>query len=60
MINDTKGPNEDHKKTERRNPAIITRNFMEMVVDMVNKNIQETKRNSKKPKLKDTRRHRNK
>jgi hypothetical protein len=39
---------------------VITENFMEMFLDMVNQNIQEAIRNFKTPKTKNTRRHRNK
>jgi hypothetical protein len=38
-INDTKEPNNVHKNTLKEE---ITENFMEMILDMVNQNVQET------------------
>jgi hypothetical protein len=41
-INDAKEPNDVHKNTlKKENLQVITENFMEMVLDMVNQNIQE-------------------
>jgi hypothetical protein len=60
-INDTKEPNDAHKNTLKEQILqVITENFMEMLLDMVNQNVQEAPRNFKTPKIKSTRRHRNK
>jgi hypothetical protein len=41
-INDAKEPNKAHKNTLKNEILqIITENFMEMLLDMVNQNIQE-------------------
>jgi hypothetical protein len=41
-INDTKEPNNAHKNTHREEILqVITENFMEMLLDMVNQNTQE-------------------
>jgi hypothetical protein len=41
-INDTKEPNNAHKNTHKEDILqVITENFMEMLLDMVNQNIQE-------------------
>jgi hypothetical protein len=47
-INYPKEPNKVHKNTLKREILqVITENFMEMLLDMVNQNIQEAPRNSK-------------
>jgi hypothetical protein len=60
-INYTKEPNKDHKNTLKEEILqVINENFIEMLLDMVNQNIQEASRNSKTTKLKNIRKHRNK
>jgi hypothetical protein len=42
-INDTKDPKDVHKNTLKEDLLqVITENFMEMILDMVNQNVQET------------------
>jgi methionyl-tRNA synthetase len=41
-INDVKAPNDDHKnRLKEEILQVITENFMEMLLDMVNQNVQE-------------------
>jgi hypothetical protein len=41
-INDTKEPNDPHKNTLKEEILqVITENYMEIILDMVNQNIQE-------------------
>jgi hypothetical protein len=55
--NDAKGPINAHKNIIKEEILqVITENFMEMLVDTVNK---RHSRNSKTPKIKNMRRHRN-
>jgi predicted house-cleaning noncanonical NTP pyrophosphatase (MazG superfamily) len=59
--NNAKEPSNDHKnKLKEEILQVITENFMEILLDMVNQNIQEASRSFKTPKIKKTRRHRNK
>jgi hypothetical protein len=37
-----KNPMKPTEHAERRNPAVINENFIEMILDMVNQNVQET------------------
>jgi hypothetical protein len=47
-INDAKEPNVAHKNTIKEEILqVITENFMEMLLDMVNQNIQEISRHQK-------------
>jgi hypothetical protein len=60
-MNDAKEHNNAHKNTVKEEILqVITENFMEILLDMVNQNIQEASRSFKTPKIKKTRRHRNK
>jgi hypothetical protein len=60
-INDTRKPNDVHKNDLKEEILqVITENFMEMKLDMVNQNVQEALRNFKTPKIKNMRRHRTK
>jgi hypothetical protein len=60
-INDTKEPNDVHKNTFKEEMLqVITENFMDMILDMVNQNVQRQSRNFKTPKIKNKRRHGNK
>jgi hypothetical protein len=57
-INDTKKPSNVHKNSLKEEILqIITENFMEKILDMVNQNVQSA---LKTPKVKHMRRHRNK
>jgi hypothetical protein len=56
-INYAKEPNNAHKNTLKEEILqVITKNFMEILLDMVNQNVQETVKNSKTPKTKNMRR----
>jgi hypothetical protein len=47
-INDAKEPNNAHKNILKEETLqIITENFMEMLLDMVNKNVQEISRHQR-------------
>jgi hypothetical protein len=60
-INDAKEPNDVHKNNLKEDILqVITEIFTEMIQDMVNQNVQETLKNFKTPKIKNSRRHRNK
>jgi hypothetical protein len=60
-INYTKEPNEAHKNALKEEILqIINENFIQMLLDMVNENIQEALKNSKTTKSKNIRKHRNK
>jgi hypothetical protein len=49
-INDAKEPNKTQKNTLKKEILqVITENFMEILLDMANQNIQEALRNSKTP-----------
>jgi hypothetical protein len=49
-INYAKEPNKAHKNTLKEIWQVITENFMELLLDMVNKNIQEALKNKEPPK----------
>jgi hypothetical protein len=56
-----KEPNEAHKNMVKEEIVqVIAENFMQMLLDKVNQNIQRHSRNSKTIKLKNMRRHKNK
>jgi hypothetical protein len=60
-IYDTKEPNNVYKKTLKEDILqVITENFMDMILDIVNQNIQEALKKYQDIKIKNTRRHRNK
>jgi hypothetical protein len=60
-INYSKESNEDHKKTLKEEILqVINENFIQVLLDMVNKTYREHSRNSKKKKLKNMRKYRNK
>jgi hypothetical protein len=60
-INYVKKPNEAHKNTLKEEILqVINENFIEMMLDMVNQNVQETTRNSKTTKIENLRKHKNK
>jgi hypothetical protein len=60
MINATNEPNDGHKKTLKEEILQVTmENFVEMLVDMVNQNVQEALKKLY-PKIKNMRRPRNK
>jgi hypothetical protein len=60
-INNDNEPNDAHKMILKEEILqIITENFMEMILDMVNQNVQEALKKVKIPKIKNTRRHRKK
>jgi hypothetical protein len=60
-INDAKEPNNSHKNIlEEEILQVITQNLLEMLLDMLNKTYKRHSRNFKTPKIKNTRRHRNK
>jgi hypothetical protein len=59
--NDTKESNEAQKNTLKEEMLkVITENFMELLLDMVNQKVQEALKNSKTLGIKNIRRHRNK
>jgi hypothetical protein len=56
-----KEPKEAHKNTMKEEILqIIMENFLEMILDMANQNIQEALKNSKTTKIKNMRRHKKK
>jgi hypothetical protein len=60
-INDAKEPNNVHKNILKEDiMQVITENFMEMIQDMVNQNVQQALKKFQDTKIKNTRRHRNK
>jgi hypothetical protein len=60
-INDAKEHNDAHENILKEEILqVITEKFMEMLLDMVNKMYKRHSRNSKIPKIKNTRGHRNK
>jgi predicted house-cleaning noncanonical NTP pyrophosphatase (MazG superfamily) len=60
-INYVKEPKEAQKNTLKEEILqVITENFIEMLLDMVNQNVQEALRNSKTTNIKNIRRHKNK
>jgi hypothetical protein len=60
-INYTKEPKEAHKNTLKEEILqVINENFIEMLLDMVNQNVQEAVRNSKTTKIKNLRKYKNK
>jgi hypothetical protein len=60
-INDTKEPNYVHKNSLKEDILqVITENFMEMLLDMINQNVQEALKKFQTPKIKIMRKHRNK
>jgi uncharacterized membrane protein YcgQ (UPF0703/DUF1980 family) len=60
-INYDKEPNEAHKKILKEEILkVINENFIEMILDMVNQNVQEHSRNSKTTKIENFRKHKNK
>jgi hypothetical protein len=59
--NDTKEPNDVHKNNLKEDILqVITENFIEMLLDILTKMYKRHSRNFKTPKIKNTRRHRNK
>jgi hypothetical protein len=53
-----KEPNDDHKNNLKEEILqTITENFMEMLLDLVNQNVQRHPGNFKTPKIKNLRRH---
>jgi hypothetical protein len=51
-INYAKGPNEAHKNNLKEDILqVLNENFIEMILDRVNQNVQETLRNSKTTKI---------
>jgi hypothetical protein len=54
----TQGNPKEH--TERRNPTSNNENFIEMLLNMINQNAQEVLKNSKKAKMKNMRKQKNK
>jgi hypothetical protein len=51
-INYAKEPNEDHQNTLKEGILqVINENFIEMILDMVNQNVQRHSRNSKTTKI---------
>jgi hypothetical protein len=59
--NDAKEPNDAHKKNLKEEILqVITKNFMEVLLVWSTKTYKRHSRNSKTPKIKNTRRHRNK
>jgi hypothetical protein len=60
-INYTKEPNKARKNTLAEEIwQVVNENFIEMLLDMVNQNIQKHSRNSKTTKIKNMRNHKNK
>jgi hypothetical protein len=60
-INYTKEPNEAHKNTLRKEILqIINENFIEMLLEMVNQNVQEALKKFQDNKVKYMRKHKNK
>jgi hypothetical protein len=56
-INDTKGTNNVHKNNLKEEMLqVITENFMEILLDMVNQNVQEALKKFQDTKIKNTRR----
>jgi hypothetical protein len=54
QINDAKEPNDVHKNNLKEdNLQVITENFMEMILDMVNQNVQEALKKFKDTKNKE-------
>jgi hypothetical protein len=61
MINATNEPSDTHIKTlQEEILEDITKKFMDKILDMVNKNVQDALKKFKTPKIKSMRRHRNK
>jgi hypothetical protein len=61
MINYTKEPNEAHQNNLKEEILqVITENFMELLLNMVNQNVQEALKKFQDTKIKTMRRHRNK
>jgi hypothetical protein len=59
--NTTKECNNTHKNILKEEILqVINENFKEMLLDMVKQNVQEALKNSKTPKIKNMRKHRNK
>jgi hypothetical protein len=57
----TKELSDAHKKILKEDILqVITENFMEMILDMVNQNVQDALKKFQDTKIKNTRRHRNK
>jgi hypothetical protein len=60
-INDAKEPNDAHKNNLKEEILqVITENFREILIDMVNQKYKRQSRNFKTPKIKNMRRNRNK
>jgi hypothetical protein len=60
-INNTKDPNDAHKNSLKEEILqSITENFMEMLLDKVNQNVQEALKKFRDTKIKNMRRHKNK
>jgi hypothetical protein len=60
-INSTKEPNEAHKNTLKEEILqVINENFIDLLLDMVNQNVQRHSKNSKTTKIKNMRKHKNK
>jgi uncharacterized membrane protein YcgQ (UPF0703/DUF1980 family) len=60
-INYYKESNEAHKNTRKEEILqVINENFIEMVVDMVNQNVQETLKKFQDKKIENLRKHKNK
>jgi hypothetical protein len=60
-INYTKEPNEAHKNNLKEEILqTINENFIEMILDMVNQNVQKTLRNSKTTKIENLKKHKKK
>jgi hypothetical protein len=60
-INYTKEPNEAHKNAMKEEILqVINENFIEMLLDMVNQNVQEALKKFQEEKIKNMRKHKNK
>jgi hypothetical protein len=60
-INYAKEPNEAHKNNLREEISqVINENFIAMILDMVNQNVQETLKKFKDKKIENLRKHKNK
>jgi hypothetical protein len=59
-VNYAKEPNEAHKNNLKEVLQVINENFIDMILDMVNQNVQETLKKVKTTKIENLKKHRKK